>query len=99
MIREVYWKPAKNVRPSFASSRKCRTIRISRLPRNPETHQIRVHFAYFNYPIVGDHLYNKQSRANDPISLILQQSVFQTSHLQSKRRFRARSPRHSSALG
>jgi 23S rRNA pseudouridine1911/1915/1917 synthase len=40
------------------------------------THQIRVHFAYFDYPIVGDHLYNKHARANDPFLLFSSKVMF-----------------------
>jgi len=74
------------VREVMESGEECQTeFRvITEMPRHThieitaetgKTHQIRVHFAYFNYPIVGDHLYNKQSRASDPF-LLFSSKVF-----------------------
>ncbi len=39
-----------------------------------KTHQIRVHFSYFNFPIVGDDLYNK-NRYNVESMLLLSQRI------------------------
>ena len=42
-----------------------------------KTHQIRVHFAYFNYPIVGDDLYNKNHYNIDRMLLMSHRVAFQ----------------------
>lgn len=41
-----------------------------------KTHQIRVHFAYFFAPIVGDTIYNKNAKKTDPILLYSSKVIF-----------------------
>lgn len=41
-----------------------------------KAHQIRVHFAYFNYPIVGDPLYNPKHRLKDTLLLYSSKVAF-----------------------
>lgn len=75
------------VREVFLEGEECQTVFrvIQDLPKHTvvkvlsetgRAHQIRVHFAYFNLPVVGDSLYNPNHRAKDALMLYSSKVLF-----------------------
>jgi 23S rRNA pseudouridine1911/1915/1917 synthase len=75
------------LREVFLEGEECQTVFrvVQDLPKHTlvkilsetgRVHQIRVHFAYFNLPIVGDPLYNPNHRVKDPLMLFSSKVLF-----------------------
>jgi len=75
------------VREVFLEGEECQTVfrviqdfskhtMVRILSETGRAHQIRVHFAYFNLPVVGDPLYNPNRRAKDVMMLYSSKVLF-----------------------